>query len=130
MLPPCEAVMSVYGASMPTCPPEERETPKPKNAPNTRRLTFKMTSDQYVLEVLWKYEPSGRNIPYLRSALVPVIRQWAGKYLTNVIPSAYFAKGTAIRHSTDVDFPIALSSTMPGTLEQLSQMFAQNAGRL
>jgi predicted nucleotidyltransferase len=56
---------------------------------------------------------------HVRQALMPVIQRWGGQQVLSVAPSGSFAKGTAVRSSTDIDLFVSLSSTTSETLAQI-----------
>ncbi|WP_445502171.1 nucleotidyltransferase [Microvirga sp. G4-2] len=86
-----------------------------------------MTSpDNYLRSILAReaiatglYTPA--NI--FRAELLPVLREWAGIYLVDAMPSGSFAKGTANRSGTDIDIFISLHHETPGTLRELYNNF-------
>ena len=55
----------------------------------------------------------------VQTVLQPILRQWAGIYLSDVSPSGSFAKGTANRSGTDIDLFISLTQNTPDTLKQV-----------
>jgi len=58
--------------------------------------------------------------------LAPALQTWGNGYLTAVRASGSFAKGTAIRSSTDIDLFLSLRVDTPGTLkEAYDTLFAQ-----
>ena len=84
-----------------------------------------MTSDDYVRQVLTKYQVS--TGPYSQAvqtfnALTPMIKEWASTQLVEVKPSGSYAKGTAIRGKTDVDMFISLAPNTTQTLKELYNM--------
>lgn len=85
--------------------------------------------DDYVSQVLAKYAvTSAAEGCY--TTLEPSLRNWAGAYLSRTFISGSYAKGTAIRGSTDLDIFISLRSNYPnlnGMYDSLYQ-FAFNQG--
>jgi hypothetical protein len=71
-----------------------------------------MTSDEYVLQVISKYAISTTAEIY-HGMLEPSLRNWAGAYLSRTFISGAYAKGTAIRSSSDIDIFISLKSNYP-----------------
>jgi hypothetical protein len=88
-----------------------------------------MTSDEYVLQVVAKYAVSTTAEIY-HGMLEPSFRNWAGVYLSRTFISGAYAKGTAVRSSSDIDIFISLKSNYPnlnGMYDSLYQ-FALNQG--
>jgi hypothetical protein len=78
--------------------------------------------DQYVLRVIAKYrveKGEGSAAHQAGSALLPIIKSWAGAHLLETTYSGSYAKCTAIRGATDVDLFISLSPDTPGTLKDI-----------
>jgi Nucleotidyltransferase domain len=73
------------------------------------RLPESVEADRYVASVVRKYAISDGG-PAVRAgeALLPLIREWAGKRLWGVELSGSYAKGTATSLGTDVDLFISL----------------------
>jgi tRNA nucleotidyltransferase (CCA-adding enzyme) len=78
-----------------------------------------MTSDQYVRNVLSKYEVNRFSAERAAKTVAPAIRQWAGSSLSDLYYSGSFAKGTGNSLSTDVDLFISLNAHTPKTLKQI-----------
>ena len=81
-----------------------------------------MTADAYLQTILRReavdtgpYAPA-RSV---QNTLMPVIREWAGSYLSDVSPSGSFAKETANHSGTDIDLFISLSQNTPSTLSEI-----------
>ncbi len=55
----------------------------------------------------------------VQSALLPVIREWAGSQLSDVSPSGSFAKGTANKSGTDIDLFISLTQNTSDSLKEI-----------
>ncbi len=75
-----------------------------------------MTADGYIRDVLERYElPAGADSPAQKvfTDLEPQIREWAGRYLVEILPTGSFAKGTRILGGTDIDILISLTSRAP-----------------
>jgi hypothetical protein len=50
---------------------------------------------------------------------MPTLSEWAGEYMTRVVYSGSYSKGTAIRGLTDVDLFVSLKATTPHTLADI-----------
>lgn len=81
-----------------------------------------MTPDQYLQGILSReavdvgpYSP----VRQVQAALMPALRKWGGRYLSDVSPSGSFAKGTANSSGTDIDLFISLVVDTPDTLSQI-----------
>lgn len=88
-----------------------------------------MTPDEYVLQVVAKYAVTTAAEIY-HGLLEPYLRNWAGSYLSRTFISGAYAKGTAIKNSSDIDIFISLRSNYPnlnGMYDSLYQ-FALNQG--
>ena len=81
-----------------------------------------MTPDDY-LQAILKREAvnNGPHAPArtVQTTLMPIIRAWAGSYLSGISPSGSFAKGTANRSGTDIDLFISLSQNTPHPLGEI-----------
>jgi len=55
----------------------------------------------------------------VQTTIEPVIREWAGGFLSSLSPSGSFAKGTANKSGTDIDLFISLSSATTETLKDI-----------
>jgi hypothetical protein len=81
-----------------------------------------MSSDEYIRSILEKYKvltgPGSRGYTAAQQ-LCPLLQRWAGQYLINIGFSGSYAKGTAVSCATDVDLFVSLSSSTPGTLEDI-----------
>src|SRR3990172_1532101 len=71
-----------------------------------------MTSDEYVLQVVAKYAGTTTAEIY-HGMLEPYLRNWAGSYLSRTFICGAYAKGTAIKSSSDIDIFISLRSNYP-----------------
>lgn len=81
-----------------------------------------MTADTYLQGILNREAVD--NGPYspvrnVQSTLEPIIRGWAGTYLSSLHPSGSFVKGTANRSGTDIDLFISISAQTSDTLKEL-----------
>ena len=79
-------------------------------------------SDDYIRRVLARYVvATGPNSPPVAAgqALYPWISRWAGAALNDVRFSGSYAKGTAVRGTTDVDLFISLKADTSGTLRDI-----------
>jgi hypothetical protein len=64
-----------------------------------------------------------RNV---QATLNPIIREWAGRFLSDISPSGSFAKGTANRSGTDIDLFMSLTEDTPETLKEIyNKLFAR-----
>ena len=81
-----------------------------------------MTADEYVAQILNKYAvTTGSNSPTERNAnaISPSISQWAGIWLSDLIFSGSYAKGTGVLGTTDIDMFISLKSDTPDNLRDI-----------
>jgi hypothetical protein len=81
-----------------------------------------VTADEYVRAIVARKKAStGEGSPGYAAyiAMYPIIREWAAGYLAEMKFSGSYAKGTAIRGGTDVDFFLSLVETTPGTLKEI-----------
>jgi len=79
-----------------------------------------MTADQYLRNLLTKYQVNAAVAQAVaQQQIVPVLRQWAGQYLSGIELSGSVAKGTANSGANDMDLFIAMSSSTPGTLKEI-----------
>jgi hypothetical protein len=88
-----------------------------------------MTPDEYVSQILTKHTVTATAEIYY-GMLDPYLRQWAGTYLSRTFISDAYAKGTAIKSSSDIDIFISFKSNYPnlnGMYESLYQ-YALNQG--
>jgi len=88
-----------------------------------------MTPDEYVSQILAKHTVTATAEIYY-GMLDPYLRQWAGTYLSRTFISGAYAKGTAIKSSSDIDIFISFKSNYPnlnGMYESLYQ-YALNQG--
>ena len=78
-----------------------------------------MTADAYLQAILNREAVDTGPYSHVRgvqTVLQPILRTWAGAYLSDVSPSGSFAKGTANKSGTDIDLFISLSQNTPDTL--------------
>jgi tRNA nucleotidyltransferase (CCA-adding enzyme) len=81
-----------------------------------------MTTYQYIISIISKYKLSSAesSTAYEKAKrLYPLIARWASPYLLRISPTGSYAKGTAIRGSTDIDLFISLSPQTPHTLSEV-----------
>lgn len=78
-----------------------------------------MSGLAYLEQILSNYQVDSSIHTGVKTAFVPVIKQWANPYLLSFDYSGSTAKGTAVSCSSDVDFFISLSSQAPGTLSDI-----------
>lgn len=83
-----------------------------------------MSADDYIKGVLAKYAVNVSGAESAGNLLYPVIQRWAGQFLVRAEFSGSLSKGTAVTLSTDADIFISLSSTTPGTLENIYNTLA------
>lgn len=79
-------------------------------------------SDQYLRNILAREQVDTSVFSPVRTVattLAPMLNRWGNGYLLGIEPSGSFAKGTANRSSTDIDFFLTLSSNTPDTLAQI-----------
>lgn len=83
--------------------------------------------DLYIKRVIANHSVSEKDflIAFLvAKQLYPLIQKWANPYLSQIIRTGSFAKGTSIKGTTDVDLLISLPSTYPDTLEDIYRSLA------
>lgn len=81
-----------------------------------------MGADAYLFNILAREAvDTSATSPVLavRTALLPVLNQWAGVLLRGVFPSGSFAKGTANHSGTDIDLLISISNGATETLKEI-----------
>lgn len=78
-----------------------------------------MTADQYLAQIISKYQINETGVKAKVAQLYPTIQRWGGQYLLEVIYSGSIAKGTAISLGTDADVFISISSTAQETLADI-----------
>lgn len=87
-----------------------------------------MTVEQYLRIILARESvDTGPNSParQVASRFAPALTSWAGQYLLGTELSGSFAKGTAVRSSTDVDIFISISPDVPSTLKEIYDTLAK-----
>ncbi|MCE7936293.1 nucleotidyltransferase [Candidatus Saccharibacteria bacterium CPR2] len=82
-----------------------------------------MDNDTYLRSVITAQAPSSIALVTAIQTLSPVIREWANGYLLEIKPSGSFAKGTAVRLSTDVDLFISLSPSLNASEWPLARVY-------
>lgn len=78
-----------------------------------------MTADQYLQNILYRESVDVSATSPLRriqGQITPLIQSWAGPHLRGISPSGSFAKGTANKNGTDIDFFISLADTATAPL--------------
>lgn len=78
-----------------------------------------MTSDQYLRNTLNKYAVNTAAAQAAGQTIYPIIEKWSNGYMVKAEFSGSMSKGTAISLGTDADIFISLSSTTPGTLQEI-----------
>jgi len=81
-----------------------------------------MTQDEYVFQVLEKYEDSDDEVlevQNLANSVSNTLSSWAGDALSNISFSGAFAKGTTVKGSSDIDLFISLKSSTSNTLKEI-----------
>lgn len=78
-----------------------------------------MTSDQYLRNILDRYAVNTAAAEATGQTIYPVIEKWSSGYMVKAEFSGSLSKGTAISIGTDADIFISLSSTTPGTLQEI-----------
>jgi tRNA nucleotidyltransferase (CCA-adding enzyme) len=93
-----------------------------------------MSTDQYLRNILVREKVDTTNSSPVLGVLrviAPLMHQWAGQYLAGIAPSGSFAKATANKSGTDIDFFISISSSVSNTLKEIYNSlftFLQNKG--
>ncbi len=81
-----------------------------------------MTQDEYVSQILKKYEDSDTEVSEvlnLANSVSNILSVWAGDALSNISFSGAFAKGTTVKGSSDIDLFISLKSTTSNSLKDI-----------
>jgi hypothetical protein len=78
-----------------------------------------LSTDLYLSGILGKYAVGPSHVPLVRQILSPHIIKWSAGFLVSMDVSGSLAKGTAVSSGTDTDFFISLSSTTPGSLQNI-----------
>ena len=81
-----------------------------------------MTADQYLRNVLANCQVNTAAAQAVaQQQIAPIVRHWAGHYLSGIELSGSVAKGTANAGANDMDLFIAMSSATPGSLKDVYQ---------
>lgn len=81
-----------------------------------------LREDQYIRLIIAKHRvksAASSNALQVAKQLFPLIRKWAGNYLSRIHTTGSFAKGTNIIGTTDIDLFISLRSTTPYALDEI-----------
>lgn len=81
-----------------------------------------MTADQYLQNILLRESvdvTAASPLRRIQGQITPLIQSWAGYHLRGISPSGSFAKGTANKNGTDIDFFISLADTATAPLEDI-----------
>jgi hypothetical protein len=73
----------------------------------------------YLSGILNKYAIDISGASNAAQSLYPIIKRWSNGYLVEAMFSGSIAKGTGISLGTDADIFISISSSTPGTLEDM-----------
>jgi len=87
-------------------------------------LTDLLQADEYLRGLLASEAVDVSTTSPVRNVLaelMPLIRNWAGINLVSVQPSGSFAKGTAIRSGTDIDFFLSIAPSVREPLHALHE---------
>lgn len=78
-----------------------------------------MSAEQYLRGILSR-ESVNNSIPFLLDSRIrPLMQHWANRFLADFIPSGSFAKGTANKSGTDIDFLISISPNCNNSLSDI-----------
>lgn len=83
-----------------------------------------MTPDSYLRDLLRKYEVNSALAEEACNELLPILVTWSNGHLARVELSGSIAKETGVSLSNDADIFLSLSSTAPGTLEEMYSTLA------
>lgn len=89
-----------------------------------------MTEDSYVLQTLGKYTNTINEIlevENLATSIAVDLENWAGNCLSRISFSGAYAKGTAVKGSSDIDLFISLKSSTKNSLGELFHMLYERA---
>jgi Second Messenger Oligonucleotide or Dinucleotide Synthetase domain len=89
-----------------------------------------MTNDEYVISILNKYTANSveiSKVEKIANVIAEDLKTWAGNCLSKIDFSGAYAKGTAIKGSSDIDLFISLKSNTNGTLGEIYEMFYNKA---
>lgn len=78
-----------------------------------------MSADEYLSQLLASYAVNTTAAKAAGNQIYPILQTWGNGYLNRAEFSGSIAKGTGISLSTDADIFLSLSSTTPGTLEEM-----------
>ena len=82
-----------------------------------------MTGEEYLRQILGNYKPTeltASHVNEISRLIRDLVKTWAvGSWLNDVYPSGSFAKGTAVRGSTDLDLFVSFHPDTPGNLKEL-----------
>lgn len=78
-----------------------------------------MSADEYLSQLLASYAVNTTAAKAAGCQIYPVLQTWSNGYLNRAYFSGSIVKGTGISLSTDADIFLSLSSTTPGTLEEM-----------
>lgn len=81
-----------------------------------------MTPDEYVFQVLQKYQDSRSEILQVETLATSIANElsvWANDCLSDISYSGAFAKGTTVKGSSDIDLFISLKSSTSNTLKEI-----------
>ncbi len=81
-----------------------------------------MTADEYISQILAKHTVTSTAEIYY-GLLEPYLRVWAGPYLSRIFISGAYAKGTAIKSSSDIDIFISFKSHYPNLNEMYESLY-------
>lgn len=93
-----------------------------------------MTPDEYVFQVLQKYQDSRNEILQVETLATGIAKDlsiWANDCLSDISYSGAFAKGTTVKGSSDIDLFISLKSSTSNSLKEIYDSlfeFASNKG--
>lgn len=78
-----------------------------------------MTSDDYLRGLIRQYAVNAGGAQAAGNQIYPLLEKWSNGNLLRAEFSGSLAKGTGISLSTDADIFLSLSSSTPGTLEEM-----------
>lgn len=83
-----------------------------------------MTGNEYLSSVLNKYTATSSEISDVKriaNSIAPALTTWAGDCLSKILFSGAYAKGTAVKGSSDIDLFISLKSSTTNPLGEIFQ---------
>ncbi|SOC89933.1 Nucleotidyltransferase domain-containing protein [Ensifer adhaerens] len=92
-----------------------------------------MTADHYLWNILQREQVDNGLYSPVRNCqqtMLPLLQQWGGGFLVDVMASGSFAKGTANKSGTDIDLFVSLSETTPETLKDIYTKLARRMEEL